>query len=118
MKDKLYSVICDLIDDAVNTSKVRLAVFDGAKENLSDVCILVEELTKKVDLEDVYVEADSDIRELSVCILCDELVLERGRSDSFFELIKMADSFSFSKEKEDMLKISLYFYHVWRLADE
>ena len=118
MKDKLYSVVCDLIDDAVNTSKIRLAVFDGVKERFSDVCTLVEELTGKVDLGDVYVEADSDIRELSICILCDELILQHGRSDSFFELIKMVDSFSFSKEQEDVLKISLNFYHVWRLADE
>lgn len=118
MRDKLYSVICDVIDDAVNTSRVSLAVFDGAKEKFSKVCDLVDELTEKVDLEDIYVDADSDIRKLSVCILCDELVLGHGRSDSFFDLIKLADSFSFEKEREDVLKISLHFFHVWRFAGE
>ena len=118
MRDKLYSVICDVIDDAVNTSRVSLAVFDGAKEKFSEVCDIVDELTEKVDLEDIYVDADSDIRKLSVCILCDELVLGHGRSDSFFDLIKLADSFSFEKEREDVLKISLHFFHGWRFAGE
>lgn len=118
MRDRIYDTTMELIGETVKKSKGRLAMFDGFDKKLSKVCDLVAEFEDKVDLEDVYIQIDEEVRELSICILCDELILRNGREDSFFELIKLADSFSFSKEKEDTLNISLNFFHVWRFAGE
>lgn len=118
MKEKIYNATMELINETIQKSRGRLAMFEGFDKKLDQVCKYVSEFEDKVDLEDIFIEIDEEIRVLSVCVLCDELILQHGRSDSFFDLIKLADSFSFSKEKEDTLKISLNFYHVWRLADE
>lgn len=118
MRDRIYDTTMELISETVKKSKGRLVMFDGFDKKLGKICDLVAEFEEKVDLEDVYVQVDEEVRELSICILCDELILRNGREDSFFELIKLADSFSFSKEKEDTLNISLNFYHVWRFTGE
>lgn len=118
MRDRIYDTVMELINETVKKSNGRLTMFDGFDKKLSMVCDLVSEFEDKVDLEDVYVQVDDECRALSICILCDELILRNGREDSFFELIKLVDSFSFSKEKEDTLNISLNFYHVWRFTGE
>lgn len=118
MIEGLYDIVMDQINEAADESNGRLVVFDGVEDYFKTVCKLIDELSENVEVGNVYVDTEIDIRKFSIVIMCDELLLVHGRSDNFFDLINMTDSFSFKKEKDDVMSISLNFCKIWGVSHE
>ena len=55
---------------------------------------------------------------LSFQNICDEIVLQHGRKNVFFQVIQMFDSFSFSKSKDGNVCISLNLDKMWERTNE
>lgn len=55
---------------------------------------------------------------LRIVIVCDELELHGGRTNGFFKLITKLDSFSFSKQGREFIKIELNISNVWERMSE
>ena len=55
---------------------------------------------------------------LRIVIVCDELELHGGRTNGFFKLITRLNSFSFSKQGREFIKIELNISNVWERMSE
>ena len=49
-------------------------------------------------------------------IICDEVILENGRENSFCKLLQEVTSFSISKAAEDTLRLDMNIAGVWQTA--
>lgn len=88
------------------------AVGEQANRWLAEVCPLLEQLTEADDLE--FVSASTGMAGLSVVLECDdELLMENGRSHTFFSLVNSFDTLSFSKAADDRLRITLTMSSAW-----
>lgn len=84
----------------------------NAQERLDKVCELVDALAEELDCESVDVSVNTSNKQLTVMVICDDIVLEDG-SHPFFELIKVLDSFAFSKCGKEFLRIELNIDGLW-----
>lgn len=82
--------------------------------SLKDVCEMVDSLVEEIDdCECVNVSIDDHTKQLTISILCYDVIFQHGRENVFFSLIQMLSSFSFSKAKGGLLRIDLNIDGVW-----
>lgn len=84
----------------------------NATERLDKVCELVDELAIELDCESVDVSVNTSRKQLTIMVICDDIVMDDG-THPFFELIKMLDSFAFSKCGKELLRIELNIDGLW-----
>lgn len=113
MREELRDMVAQMIHDTSAKLGKRFAVASGVDARMYDICDMVGDLMDKVEATNCFVEADSNARVLTIGIVCDDMILQRGRTDDFFELIKHVGAFSFSKEGE-FLAIRFNVYNIWR----
>lgn len=101
----------DLISEASAEFSPAHTLRKNAQERLNKVCELVDALAEELDCESVDVSVNTSSKQLTIMVLCDDIILEE-RTHPFFELIKMLDSFAFSKCKE-FLRIELNIDGLW-----
>ena len=101
----------DLINEASAEFSPAYTLRKNAQERLDKVCELVDALAEELDCESVDVSVNTSSKQLTIMVLCDDIILEE-RTHPFFELIKMLDSFAFSKCKE-FLRIELNIDGLW-----
>ena len=71
-------------------------------------------LNAKVSMQ-IFEEKTKTLR---IVIVCDELELHGGRTNGFFKLITKLNSFSFSKQGREFIKIELNISNVWERMSE
>lgn len=86
------------------------------REKLSEPLAIIDRLCDEFDCESAEAEVYDETMDLSVTLVCSDIIMEHGRNHIFFELIKHASSFSFSAE-EDMLRVAFNFAGLWRSKD-
>ncbi len=94
--------------------------FDGYALNkekygmLDVICKTADRLVSEIeDCECVNASIDDTTKQLTISILCDDVIFQHGRTSVFFQLIQMLSSFSFSKAKGGLLRIDLNIDGVW-----
>lgn len=82
---------------------------------LNEICELVDELMlcEDFDCDALTVDVDTGTKELFFNIVCDEIILQRGRSHKFFTLAGMVDSIRFSKTNPNKLRIEIGVSGLW-----
>lgn len=113
MREELRDMVAQMIHDTTKQLGKKFAVVSGADARMEDICDMIGALMDKVEATNCFVEADPNARVLTLGVVCDDMILQRGRSDDFFALIKHVGSFSFSKEGES-LAIRFNIYNIWR----
>ena len=68
--------------------------------------------------EEMLSKIEERTKTLRIVIVCDELELHGGRTNGFFELITKLNSFSFSKQGREFIKIELNISNVWERMSE
>ena len=107
----------DVIDEA--TEKFGDAYFlnDEKYKGLDEICGLVDEVVQGIDDEfgcdSVTVDVDPTTKELIFNIVCDEIILQHGRTHRFFALMGLVDSVRFSKAKPDSVRIEIGISGLW-----
>ena len=59
---------------------------------------------------------DAQTKMVRIGILCDEMILEGGRTERFCRLITQLHSFRFSREHEDCMRIEMFVSGIWEPA--
>ncbi len=84
-------------------------------EKLNKICGLVDELMLDEDFgcDALTVDVDTMTKELIFNIVCDEIILQHGRTHKFFTLAGLVDSIKFSKAKPSKLRIEIGVSGLW-----
>ncbi len=108
-----YEPVLELVDEG--TSQFSGYGLNKEKyEMLSVICEMTDKLVGEMeDCECVDASIDDITKQLTISILCDDVIFQHGRESVFFTLIKMLSSFSFSKAKGGLLRINLNIDGVW-----
>lgn len=108
-----YDSVMEIVNEG---TKEFAAIYTPNEEKvkaLGDICEAVDSFVGEIDCNFVDVSVDSNSKQLTIDIGCDDIVLHGGRNSQFFTLIQMVNSFSFSKTKKGGLCIALNVDGVW-----
>lgn len=107
----------EVIDESSEEFGDSFFINEEKYERLDEICELVDEVVLEIDDEfgcdAVTVEVDTATMELIFNIVCDQIIMQHGRTDKFFKLVTLADSVRFSKAKPDSLRIEIGVAGLW-----
>lgn len=107
----------NFVDELVCESSAEFGpayvIRDDVREKLGKVCELVDEIVPELECNSLDISVNMDTKQFTIMIVCDDMILENGRTHKFFEIIKMLDSFAFSKCGEESLRIELNIDGIW-----
>lgn len=108
-----YEPVLELVNEG--TGQFHGYELNRAKyEMLDAICRATDKLVGEIeDCECVNASIDDMTKQLTISILCDDVIFQHGRTGAFFQLIQMLSSFSFSKAKGSLLRIDLNIDGVW-----
>lgn len=113
-KRECCRAVFSALENAHNESGSALQISEIMKKRLECACSIISKMTENDEAE--LSQAIVSQSGLSVVMECDdELLLERenGQIHPFFNLIKKFDKFSFSKARNDRLRITLTIGKPW-----
>ena len=110
--------VLGIIDEASKNFGASFTVTEQSIKRIEEVCDMVDSLASEVYCDHVDVSVEPLSKCLTIGVGCDDLELHGGRSNSFFELIKKVDSFSFVATKNELLKIKFNIYWIWEGVSE
>ena len=108
--------VMELISDGSKVFGRDYKISEEMLSKIDEICDGVDELVSEIECESVY--ADIETKTLRIVIVCDELELHGGRTNGFFKLITKLNSFSFSKQGREFIKIELNISNVWERMSE
>lgn len=112
-----YEGCYDSVVELVGEGTAQFHGYDLNKEKyemLSTICENIDSLVGEIDdCECVDVSIDHRTKQLTVSILCYDVIFQHGRESVFFSLIQMLSSFSFFKAKGGLLRINLNIDGMW-----
>ena len=107
----------DVIDEASEKFGDLYSINEEKYKRLDEICGLVDELVQGIGDEfgcdEVTVDVDPITKELIFNIVCDEIILQHGRTHKFFTLMEQVDSVRFSKAAPDSLRIEIGISGLW-----
>ncbi len=107
----------DLIDKASDRFGDSYFLNEEKNEKLEKICVLVDEVFQTFDDEfgcdALTVDVDETTKDLIFNIVCDEIILQHGRTHKFFELAGLVDAIRFSKARPDSLRIEAVVSGLW-----
>ena len=107
----------DVIDEASEKFGDSYFLNEEKYGCLDEICGLVDEVVQEIGDEfgcdAVTVDVDPTTKELIFNIVCDEIILQHGRTHKFFTLMELVDSVRFSKAKPDSLRIEIGMSGLW-----
>lgn len=108
-----YSSVAETINEETARCQGTHTLNQEKCELIESVCNMVDEFITGIDCEYIDVLIQEIDKTLIISIVCDEVILERGRTSIFFDIIQMVDSFSFSKSGKSNMKIELNIKGLW-----
>lgn len=112
-----YMGCYDSVIELVNEGTARFHGYElnnKKYEMLDTICEAVDKLVDEIDdCECVNVSIDDYTKQLTISILCYDVIFQHGRENVFFSLIQMLSSFSFSKASGGFLQIDLNIDDIW-----
>lgn len=107
----------EVIDEASEKFGDLYFINEAKYEQLDEICGLVDDVFQMFDDEfgcdALTVDVDPTTKELIFNIVCEEIILQHGRTHPFFSLAKLVDSIRFSKAKPDSLRIEIGVSGLW-----
>ena len=110
--------VMSLIDETSKSFGSQYTLNKEKRDRLDKVCDGVGELIEGFDCEDFDVNVDNVTKQLTIAIICDEMLFENGRSHEFFKLIQLLSSFSFSKKGKESICVNLNIDDMWEKVRE
>lgn len=110
-KDAALEVIDEASDEFGDSYFINEEKYGG----LDEICVLVDELVQDEDFgcKSLTIDVDTTTKELIFNIVCDEIVLQHGRTHKFFTLAGLVDSIKFLKAKPSSLRIEVGVSGLW-----
>lgn len=108
-----YTEVVGLVKEAELRFASRFAVDKKVEQKLKAICSDIDKMITKLEFDYYEVAIDDTIKRLTVSLFGDEVILEGEQMESFFILARKLSSFSFSKSKDDGLRIDLNIDGLW-----
>lgn len=105
--------VMSFINEASKDFGSQYALNEEQSGKLDAVCDGVDKLIDDFDCEYFDVSVDDITKQFTIAIVCDEMILEHGRSHEFFGLIQLLSSFSFAKEGKGSICVTLNIDNMW-----
>ena len=103
----------EVIEESTKEFGAAYALQPKVRDRLYAACELVDEIVPELDCDTVDVSVNTSNKQFTIMVICDDMVLEHGRTHKFFQLIKMVNSFAFSKCGKESLRIELNIDGLW-----
>lgn len=107
----------DVIEEATEKFGRSYSINEEKYGRLDEIYGLVDDVILGIGDEsgcdEVTVDVDEATKELIFNIVCDEIILQHGRVNKFFELMALVDSVRFSQAKYDKLRIEIGVSGLW-----
>ena len=105
----------DIIDEASKKFGGSYFINEEKYGRMDEICELVDELICDEDFDcgSLTVDVDTTTEELIFNIVCDEIILQHGRTHRFFTLAGLVDMVRFSKAKSGKLRIEIGVSGLW-----
>lgn len=108
-----YTEVIGLVKEAETRFASSFTVDKEVEQKLKSVCSDIDEIITKLEFDYYEVAVDDTIKRLTISLFGDEIILEGKQMKLFFALTNKLNSFSFSKTKEDGLRIDLNIDGLW-----
>lgn len=103
----------EVIEESTKEFGTAYVLQPKVRDRLYAACEVVDEIVPELDCDVVDVSVNTSSKQFTIMIVCDDMVLEHGRTHKFFQLIKMVNSFAFSKSGQESLRIELNIDGLW-----
>lgn len=103
----------EVIEESAKEFGAAYVLQPKVRDRLYAACEVVDEIVPELDCDVVDVSVNTSSKQFTIMIVCDDMVLEHGRTHKFFQLIKMVNSFAFSKSGQESLRIELNIDGLW-----
>ena len=110
--------VMELISDGSKVFGRDYKISEEMLSKIDEICDGVDELVSEIECESVHADIEEKTKTLRNVILSDKLELHGGRTNGFFKLITKLNSFSFSKQGREFIKIELNISNVWERMSE
>lgn len=111
-KRECCRAVFSALEGAHDENGAALKISEITKKRIESACSIIEKMTENGEAE--LIRAVVLPAGFAIVLECDdELSMENGRSHPFFHLIGKFDKFSFSKAKDDRLRITLTMDKLW-----
>lgn len=117
MKYTCKDSIMKLIEDKSKVFGSKYKVSDKTLAKLNEICDGVDQLISAVDCVGVSFEVDESTKRLQIIVMTDELIIY-DKGNQFYDLIAKLESFSFSKQSDDVMDIKLNVSDIWECVDD
>lgn len=99
----------EVIDEASDEFGESYFLNEEKYGKLDEICELVDGLVRDEDFgcNSLTVDVDTTRKKLIFNIVCDEIILQHGRTHKFFTLAGLVDTIKFSKAKPSSLRIEI-----------
>ena len=108
-----YSAVNEVIEKANIKFGGQYRLNEEKATKLEAICEIIDQMIPEFDCEAYDVDIDDITKRLTIGIESFDLILHRGASSQFFELINMVDAFRFSKQEDDVLRTEFYLNKMW-----
>lgn len=105
--------IIGLINEATEQFGELASLNKERYESLNDICDVIDNLIDETDCKSVEVDVDEKSGQVTITIICDEVVLGQGGCAGFCGMVQLLSSFSFSKEDDNSIRIALIIDDMW-----
>lgn len=111
-KRECCRAVFTVLEGAHDENGAALKISEITRKRIESACSIIGKMAEGGEIELMRVAASST--GLAIVLECDdELSMENGRSHPFFYLIGKFDKFSFSKAKDDRLRITMTMDKLW-----
>lgn len=111
-KRKCCRAVYSALETAQNQSNGKLMANELTKKRIESACSIIDVIVADGEIE--LMQTIVSPAGLSVILECDfELSISNDGTCSFFRLIRKFDKFSFSKVRDDRLRITLTMNNLW-----
>lgn len=111
-KRECCRAVFSALEGAHDENGAALKIGEITKKRIESACSIIVKMIEDGEAE--LMQAIVSPAGLAIVLECDdELSMENGRSHPFFNLIGKFDKFSFSKAKDDRLRITLTMDKLW-----
>lgn len=111
--DTCRNEVMSFIDEASKDFGAQYILNKEQADKLDSICDSVDKFIEDFDCEYFDVSVDDITKQFTISIVCDEMILEHGRSNEFFKLIQMLSSFSFSKKGREGICVAMNIDNMW-----
>lgn len=106
-------LVMEVVEEASKRFGSSFVVTEESIGKLSDICDAVDNLADDNFCDYIDIDVDEYTKKLTIGITCDDLEMHGGRTNEFFTLIKMVDSFCFSTTSDGALNVEFNIFWIW-----